>query len=74
MNLINLTTEDWAFIILEDGREYGLHTLNYTDDLYDQLVTVARVIKPGIDKAVKEVLTVVKEAGFGESSFTDFLE
>ena len=66
MTVLNLTVEDWAYIIIEDGREYGIHTLNYTDDLHDQLMLVAGVIKPVVDEKVKEVLTVIKEAGFCE--------
>ena len=66
MTVLNLTVEDWAHIIIEDGREYGVHTLNYTDELYDQLLLVAGVIKPVVDDNVKEVLTVIKEAGFGK--------
>ena len=66
MTVLNLTVQDWSHIIIEDGREYGLHTLNYTDELHDQLMIVAGVIKPVVDEKVKEVLTVIKEAGFCE--------
>ena len=66
MTVLNLTVEDWAYIIIEDGREYGIHTLNYTDERHDQLMIVTGVIKPVVDEKVKEVLTVIKEAGFCE--------
>ena len=61
-----MSAEHWAQVLIDDGRELGLHSREHTQELYDQVLTLARVIKPLVDDTIKEVLTVAEESGIGE--------